>query len=628
MKKTEFTVTKQNNLDVVRYELKATDVYDDRVADKVAQASGIVTFQYSDDEGVRSITSYVKDGISLENMLKKILDKKAVLAIVSGIAGAFEVGTLGVPVSYIVKDTNYIYVNEENYITKCLLLPIKQDVMPMAELPKLFREILSKIRYDERDKDNYAAKLITLVNSDDFSVSKLKDLADKELEQIGYYVSKDSGLTDMNAGNAPMNNNSVKVNKLGVMNNMMGQSPQGMPGPMGMPGQPPMGQPAPQGMMGGRPPMPGTPQAMMGQPPQGQPRPMGMPGQPPQGQPRPMGMPGQPPQGQPGPMGMPGQPGPMGMPGQPPQGQPRPMGMPGQPPQGMPAPQGMPKPMGMPGQPPQGMPAPQGMPKPMGMPGQPPQGMPAPQGMPKPMGMPGQPPQGMPKPMGMPAPMPMPGMMPGAPAQVAPEKAPEPVIEDKKEEETSPFEEIKIEEPKVEEPKVEEPKVEEPKVEEPKVEAPKPMMPTPPVMPAAPTPVMPAVPKPAMPSMPNAAPTPNPAPAEFTMGSITGQLGSKPVPHIVRKNTGEAINITKPEFTIGKSKTKADYVIENNSAISRVHCIIVQKDGVNYIKDNNSTNHTYVNGVELEPGKEVLLKNKTVIQLGDEEFTFLLRKGE
>ena len=75
-------------------------------------------------------------------------------------------------------------------------------------------------------------------------------------------------------------------------------------------------------------------------------------------------------------------------------------------------------------------------------------------------------------------------------------------------------------------------------------------------------------------------------------------------------------------------KTKADYAIENNSAISREHCIVIQRDGVNYIKDNNSTNHTYVNGVELQPGKEVLLKHKTEVRLGDEEFTFLLRKGE
>lgn len=112
------------------------------------------------------------------------------------------------------------------------------------------------------------------------------------------------------------------------------------------------------------------------------------------------------------------------------------------------------------------------------------------------------------------------------------------------------------------------------------------------------------------------------------MGNLVGQLGTKPVPHLIRKKTGETINITKSEFAIGKSHTKADYAIENNTAISRVHCIIVQRDGVNYIKDNNSTNHTFVDGVELQPGKEMLLKNKMTIQLGDEEFTFLLRKGE
>ncbi len=119
-----------------------------------------------------------------------------------------------------------------------------------------------------------------------------------------------------------------------------------------------------------------------------------------------------------------------------------------------------------------------------------------------------------------------------------------------------------------------------------------------------------------------------PKPMEATHGNLVGQMGSKPIPHIVRKKTGEVINITKPEFSIGKSKTKADYAIEDNTAISRVHCIIVQKDGVNYIKDNNSTNHTYLNGVELAPGKEQLLKNKTLIQMGDEEFTFFLRKSE
>ena len=164
-----------------------------------------------------------------------------------------------------------------------------------------------------------------------------------------------------------------------------------------------------------------------------------------------------------------------------------------------------------------------------------------------------------------------------------------------------------------------------PKPEAPKPqEMPKPEMPKPQGMPVPPMGQAPQMPKPQgmpVPPMGQAPQMPN--------GSLMGQLsGARPVPHLVRKTTGEVINITKSEFILGKSKTKADYTIENNNAISREHCTIIQHDGVNYIKDNNSTNHTYVNGVELQPGKEVLLKHKTDIRMGDEEFVFLLRKGE
>ena len=254
------------------------------------------------------------------------------------------------------------------------------------------------------------------------------------------------------------------------------------------------------------------------------------------------------------------------------------------------------------------------------MPGRPQMGQPqmnqmpgqAPMGQPQMNQMPGQAPVGQPQPVAPKVEMPKPEMpKPEAPKPEMPKApVPQPVA-------PAPMPTA----PKVEMPKPEMPKPEMPKPEMPKPEAPKPEMPKAPVpQPVAPTP------KPV-------APAPKPVDkveddGVVTMGNLVGQLGTKPVPHLVRKKTGETINITKPEFAIGKSHTKTDYAIENNTAISRVHCIIVQRNGVNYIKDNNSTNHTYIDGVELKPGQEVLLKNKMTIQLGDEEFTFLLRKGE
>ena len=454
MKGLELNVTKQNGMTLVEYQLGVADVYDDRVSDKVAQLGNIIPFQYKDEDGKRSIVSYVHHDTSLEVMLRQTLKKADVLAILKGLLCAFEIGAAGVQICYLVRDLNYIYVDPESKAVKCIMVPVKQDPLGQSDIPDFFRNIVSHMRFDEADKDDYVARILTLINTDHYSNMKLKGLVDAEMEKLGLFYTRDEGLKkEADTTAAPeVQNQNVKVNRVGVMNNMR---PQGMPA---------MGQPIP----------------------------------------------------------------------------------------------------------------------PMGQ-------------MPKPE---------MPKPQ--------------APAPEAP----------------------KPEMPKPEMPKPQAPAPEAPKPEIPKPEMPKPQMPPMGQRPAMggqpmmgqPVPPMggqrPPMGQPMM-GQPMMGQMPRPQAPQMQNGNLMGQLGgARPIPHFVRKSTGEIINITKPEFIIGKSKTKADYAIENNSAISREHCIVIQRDGVNYIKDNNSTNHTYVNGVELQPGKEVLLKHKTEVRLGDEEFTFLLRKGE
>ena len=563
MKGLELNVTKQNGMTLVEYQLGVADVYDDRVSDKVAQLGNIIPFQYKDEDGKRSIVSYVHHDTSLEVMLRQTLKKADVLAILKGLLCAFEIGAAGVQICYLVRDLNYIYVDPESKAVKCIMVPVKQDPLGQSDIPDFFRNIVSHMRFDEADKDDYVARILTLINTDHYSNMKLKGLVDAEMEKLGLFYTRDEGLKkEADTTAAPeVQNQNVKVNRVGVMNNMR---PQGMPAmgqPMGQPvppmgGQPMMGQPVPP--MGGQP-MMGQPVPPMGRQPMGQPvPPMG--GQPMMGQPVP-------------PMG--GQP--MGQPVPPMNGQP--MGQPVPPMGQMPKPE-MPKPQA---------PAPEA-PKPE---------------MPKPE---------MPKPQ--------------APAPEAPKpEMPKPEMP-------------KPQAPAPEAPKPEMPKPEMPKPQAPAPEAPKPQMPPMGQRPAMggqpmmgqPVPPMggqrPPMGQPMM-GQPMMGQMPRPQAPQMQNGNLMGQLGgARPIPHFVRKSTGEIINITKPEFIIGKSKTKADYAIENNSAISREHCIVIQRDGVNYIKDNNSTNHTYVNGVELQPGKEVLLKHKTEVRLGDEEFTFLLRKGE
>ncbi len=111
--------------------------------------------------------------------------------------------------------------------------------------------------------------------------------------------------------------------------------------------------------------------------------------------------------------------------------------------------------------------------------------------------------------------------------------------------------------------------------------------------------------------------------ANNSMFGTTGTL--KISPYLVRVNTEERIMLTKPVFKLGKASRGVDYTIDGNGAVSRQHAIILQKDGSCYIKDNKSTNHTYVDGIRVEEGEEALLKHDCKVKLGDEEFVFKIR---
>ena len=143
---------------------------------------------------------------------------------------------------------------------------------------------------------------------------------------------------------------------------------------------------------------------------------------------------------------------------------------------------------------------------------------------------------------------------------------------------------------------------------------------------AAPVPPMPekkpeTAPVPPMPEKkPEAAPVP-PMPEQKT----DAPKPQAPVPYLLRTATNEKIYINKPEFAIGRSATKADYTVTDNSDVSRIHCIIERKNGVSYIKDNQSTNGTYVNGKNIAGQENVFLTNNAKVSLGDEEFVYHIR---
>ena len=111
--------------------------------------------------------------------------------------------------------------------------------------------------------------------------------------------------------------------------------------------------------------------------------------------------------------------------------------------------------------------------------------------------------------------------------------------------------------------------------------------------------------------------------SDQTPDEETAEVGEDEVvmASIVRRSNHQAFDICSGENHIGKSSAN-EICIDDNAAISRVHAVITSKDGKFSIRDNGSTNHTFVNGVLLQGDAERNLSGGDRILLGNEELIF------
>ena len=106
---------------------------------------------------------------------------------------------------------------------------------------------------------------------------------------------------------------------------------------------------------------------------------------------------------------------------------------------------------------------------------------------------------------------------------------------------------------------------------------------------------------------------------------LPGGMGYAPAmafASLIRRKTNERISINKPVFKIGKERSSVDYFVSDNSAVSRNHANIINRNNTYFIIDNNATNHTYVSGRMIPSNVEVELHDGEIIMLGNEEFQF------
>ena len=159
--------------------------------------------------------------------------------------------------------------------------------------------------------------------------------------------------------------------------------------------------------------------------------------------------------------------------------------------------------------------------------------------------------------------------------------------------------------------------------------------------PAPMPPWSPAAPVPGREQIPAAspAPIPVPEPQAISSGSHFGETeymmqedeggtvlmeadsGSRNLqPYLIRLKNNERIPLDRAVLSIGRNREAVDYAIPDNHFVGHYHCHILLRDGELFIVDDNSKNHTYVNGTEIRSNVETKLSHNTIISVANEEF--------
>ena len=527
----------------VSYSLDISDVIDAKVYDMSRSGSmpEMAPCDMQENAGVRVFNYQIDDKKPLAEILRQEMNKKEILTLLYNILHALEMfGKNMDSLSYVARDEQCVFVSPETYDVCFIVAPVQKEVTDLNDVRAFVKSVIVDARYSENDNDNYVARLINCANMrGTFSNSDMKNEVKAMLAEAGIDAAEIDRMKELST-NAPKGGNSHILRgespKVSRLEVMRNNARMnGYAQPMGPNGQMPNGMP-------------------------------------------PMGMP---------PMGPNG---PMGSNGQMPNGQ---------------VPNGMP-PMGMP---------------PMGPNG------PIPNG---PMGPNGMPPVGVP-PMEEP---------------IKPEVAGAQPQGDKTENDEAIEAEAQDAKPEVVEPVVTEPQDVKPEPAEPVETQPQEIKPIPPMqgnpfggnpipsmpqaqpmpempqnpqgqpvppMPQAhqmpempqnpqgqPVPPMPQMqPVPPMPQMQPVPPMPQTPPVPQAQPVQGNPFDGAPAPYFLRVKTGERISLDKAEFKIGHKARLVDYAITDNSAISRVHCVITKRNGVCFISDNKSTNGTRGRGACL-----------------------------
>ncbi len=194
MKKVSFRVRNFDKEQFLTYDVDNEAVLDEEVLDFLEdeEPKGLVPIIFEEGEECDAFSYDVTDKIHLCELSNQEINAEMVLRVMRGLVLSFiDMGEYRVPLSYLVLNRNYIYINSD-YEVEFICIPL-EEMQGEVDLNMFLRNFVASLRFESSENGDYVARLLSYINNTAiFNLRNMLALVEDLMDAYGVEIPEDT----------------------------------------------------------------------------------------------------------------------------------------------------------------------------------------------------------------------------------------------------------------------------------------------------------------------------------------------------------------------------------------------------------------------------------------------------
>ena len=158
--------------------------------------SEILDIIYEEDDDFDYLTYDITGKMSIAKFSQGVMSRETVLKLLRNVAlGMISVKEHAIPLSYILLNKDFMYIDPDSMEVQFLYLPVESDASLSSEFKSFVRQLVAGFVYNVEEDLAYVGQLLTYINGNGFNLRGLIGLSEALMKDAGIGYDAEEGIS-------------------------------------------------------------------------------------------------------------------------------------------------------------------------------------------------------------------------------------------------------------------------------------------------------------------------------------------------------------------------------------------------------------------------------------------------